>query len=196
MRKRWWPGVVMLMIASVPAAAAASDWYAFAEAGTMWSFRRSNHDEVEFGDEPGGSIAAGLGRRYSLDNRWRLAAEGQLIGQVIPLHGRNDKREATADGREFWLAGVTVNGWPEYALSDRCSLYAGGGLGPAIIAAFGSSTTTLLAIAGVGVRLQANDELTLDLGGRYYWTAPADLEGARSEYDSFGPSFRLTWFLR
>ena len=25
MRKRWWPGVVMLMIASVPAAAAASD---------------------------------------------------------------------------------------------------------------------------------------------------------------------------
>lgn len=41
-----------------------------------------------------------------------------------------------------------------------------------------------------------SDDLALDFGGRYYWTAPANVDGAQAEYDSFGPSLRLMWDLR
>lgn len=185
--------VLAALFLSEPATAGGNT-YGFVEGGVMWSFDRSNHDEVEFGNEPGGSIAGGLGHRHYLDDRWSIDAEVQAIGQVIPLHGRNDKREATADGRNFWLAGLTINAWPAYALTGDWSLYAGGGAGPAVITAFGSSTATALLIGGGGARWTASDDLTLDVGGRYYWTAPARVNGARSEYDSFGPSFRATWF--
>lgn len=178
----------------LPATALAGDWYAFLEGGFGWSFDRSNQDEVEFGDEPGGNLAIGGGRRFRLSEHWLVNAEGQLIGQVIPLHGRNDKREASADGRYLWLAGVTVNAWPEYALGERWSLYAGGGLGPGVIGAFGASAATLVAVGGLGVRYRATDALGVDLAGRYYWTLPVRLDGAQSRYDTLGPSFRLLWF--
>ena len=185
--------IVLLLALLAPAAARAGDPYAFVEGSVAWSFDRSNHDEVEFGDEPGGSLAVGLGRRYVLGDAIFVNGEGQVIGQSFPLHGRNDKREATADGRTFWLVGLSVNAWPEYALDDRWSLYGGGGIGPGVITAFGSSALTLLLIGGAGVRYQADDDITLDGGGRYYWTAPAEVNGAQSRYDSFGPSFRLIW---
>ena len=183
-----------LLALLTPIAAVAADPYAFVEGGVVFSPDRSNNDEVEFGDEAGGSFAAGIGQRYSLSDRWRIGVEGQVIGQGIPLHGRNDKRHATADGRYFWLAGLTANAWPEYRLNDRWSLYGGGGAGPSVITAFGSSAPTVLVIGGAGARFEASDDLTLDLGARYYWTAPATVNGAKSTYDSFGPSFRLMWF--
>lgn len=186
--------VGFLLALLTPIAAVAADPYAFVEGGVVFSPDRSNNDEVEFGDEAGGSLAAGIGQRYSLSDRWRIGVEGQVIGQGIPLHGRNDKRHATADGRYFWLAGLTANAWPEYRLNDRWSLYGGGGAGPSVITAFGSSAPTVLVIGGAGARFEASDDLILDLGGRYYWTAPATVNGAKSTYDSFGPSFRLMWF--
>jgi len=186
--------VIMSALAALsPTAVAASEPYLFVEGGVAWSFDRSNDDEVEFGDEPGGSLAGGIGWRYDLGDQWFISAEGQIIGQIFPLHGRNDKREATADGRDFWLAGLTANVWPEYALSDRWSLYGGGGVGPAAITAFGSSSVTALLIGGGGIRFKADERFTLDAGGRYYWTAPVEVDGAESRYDSFGPSFRLLW---
>lgn len=194
MRKTIAPvAATFLLTLSVPPLATAADNYAFVEGQVFWSFDRSNHDEVEFGNEPGGGIAVGYGHRHYLDNHWSIDAEGQIIGQVIPLHGRNDKREATADGRNFWLAGLTINAWPAYALDDQWSLYAGGGVGPAVITAFGSSSFTGLVIGGGGVRYAMTDALTLDVGGRYYWTVPVRVNGAKSEYDSFGPSFRAIW---
>lgn len=188
--------IAYLLALFVPTTAVAGDPYAFVEGGVAWSFDRSDNDEVEFGDEPGGSFAAGIGQRYRLGDQWLINGEGQVIGQMIPLHGRNDKREATADGRSFWLAGLTVNGWPEYKLDHQWSIYGGGGLGPSVITAFGSSALTLLVIGGAGVRFRANDNITLDGGGRYYWTAPAQVNGAQSRYDSFGPTFRLSWYFQ
>jgi opacity protein-like surface antigen len=116
-----------------------------------------------------------------------------VIGHTVPLHGRNDTRDATADGRYFWFTGLTANVWPEYELDDRWSLYGGGGLGPGVVTAFGSSSTTWMALGGGGVRYRLTDDLSADVGGRYYWTAPTRVNGAQSRYDSFGPSFRLTW---
>lgn len=186
--------MLALALGSFPTAAIAGP-YAFVEGGVAWSFDRSNTDEVEFGDEPGGSLALGAGLRFPLADRWSLDGEAQVIGQVIPLHGRNDEREATADGRYFWLAGLTINGWVDYSLDDRWSLYGGGGAGPAVVTAFGSSGATALVIGGGGIRFAASGAVSLDLGGRYYWTAPVHLNGAESRYDSFGPSFRLIYAL-
>lgn len=186
--------VCLILSILLPTTALAGDWYAFLRGGAIFSFDRSNQDEVEFGDEPGGSLEAGIGYRFDLGDRWRVNGEGQLIGQGVPLHGRNDKREATADGRVFWLAGATVNLWPEYELNDQWSLYGGGGVGPGVITAFGASEPTLILIGGAGVRFKATTDLSLDLGGRYYWTAPARVDGAKSEYDSLGPSFALIWY--
>jgi hypothetical protein len=186
--------VIGLLLALLPSAALAADPYVFVEGGVAWSFDRSNNDEVEFGDEPGGSLAVGIGRRYRIADRWSIDGEAQIIGQVLPLHGRNDQREATADGREFWLAGLTLDGWAAYALDERWSLYAGGGAGPAVITAFGSSAATAVLIGGGGVRYDPGGAIGLDVGGRYYWTAPTRVNGAESRYDGFGPSFRLTYF--
>ena len=183
-----------LLALLTPMAAVAADPYVFVEGGVAFALDRSNQDEVEFGDEPGGSFAAGIGQRYSLSDRWRVGVEGQVIGQGIPLHGRNRKRPENTEGRYFWLAGLTANAWPEYRLNDRWLLYGGGGGGPSVITALGSSALTVLVIGGVGVRFEASDDVTLDLGGRYYWTAPATVNGAESKYNSFGPSFRLMWF--
>ncbi len=87
-----------------------------------------------------------------------------------------------------------MNLWPEYELSDQWSLYGGGGVGPGIITAFGASEPTFILIGGAGVRFKATTDLSLDVGGRYYWTAPARVDGAQSEYDSLGPSFALIWY--
>ncbi|MCP5363689.1 MAG: outer membrane beta-barrel protein [Hyphomicrobiales bacterium] len=188
--------ICLVLCIFLPTTALADDWYAVLRGSVVWSFDRSNQDEVEFGDEPGGSLEMGIGHRFRLADRWLLNGEGQVIGHAVPLHGRNDKREATADGRYFWLTGVTVNVWPEYELDDRWSLYGGGGVGPAVITAFGSSATTWIAIGGAGIRIKATNALSFDLGGRYYWTAPARVNGAQSRYDSFGPSFTLTWYFQ
>lgn len=188
--------LALLVVALLPGSAVAGDWYAFLEGGVLWSLDRSNNDEVEFGNEPGGSIAVGAGYGFRLADRWLLNAEGQVIGQTVPLHGRNDRGEETADGKYFSLLGFTANVWPEYRLSDRWSIYAGGGTGPSVVWAFGSSAFTWMVIGGAGVRVKATDALSIDVSGRYYWTAPVDVNGAQSRYDSFGPVFRLLWAFR
>lgn len=181
------------LLALLPFPAPAAEPYVFVEGGVAWSFDRSNSDEVEFGDEPGGSLSIGIGQRYSIANSWSIDGEAQMIGQILPLHGRNDQREATADGRELWLAGLTVNGWAAYALDEQWSLYASGGAGPAVVGAFGSTAATALLIGGGGVRYDPGGAIGFDVGGRYYWTAPTSVNGAESRYDGFGPSFRLTY---
>lgn len=188
-------GIASLLVCLAPAALAGEP-YAFVEGGVGWSPDKSNSDEVEFGNEPGGSLAGGVGYQLPLADHWRVNVEGQLTGQIIPLHGRNDTGEETADGKYFGLIGMTANAWPEFAFDEHWSLYIGGGVGPAGIRAFGDWSATMLVIAGGGVRYAPNETISLDLGGRYWWTRPVDVDGARSTYDTAGPTFRLIAFFR
>ena len=75
--------VIGLLLALIPAGVVAGDPYVFVEGGVAWSFDRSNTDEVEFGDEPGGSIAGGIGWGAVL----LLAMEGGLSKATDPAPG-------------------------------------------------------------------------------------------------------------
>lgn len=79
-----------------------------AEAASRGWWRFTDRDEVEFGNEPGGSLAAVFGPRISLDAHGILDIEAQIIGQIVPLHGRNDIGEEIADDKFFGSRSPTM----------------------------------------------------------------------------------------
>ena len=147
---------------------------------------RSNHDRLEADAAPGlgTSLAGGLQLPWG-------RAEVEISHRVNGIHGRNGDGLELSVEDDLHATGATLNLWPELPLTDWASLYAGAGAGPALLQALGDRAVTLGVQAGAGVVLRPSDRVFLDLGYRYLWTLPVDLDGLRAEFDAHGPQLRV-----
>ena len=147
---------------------------------------RSNHDRLEADAAPGVSASLAGGLQLS----WGRA-ELELAHRINGIHGRNpDGFELSAED-DLHASSATLNVWPEVRLTNWASLYVGGSAGPALIQALGDQAVTVSLQGGAGVVLRPAERIFLDLGYRYFWTKPVDVDGLRSEFDTHGPQLRL-----
>ena len=160
--------------------------YVAAGGGTQLWPDRSNHDRLEADADPGAAASLAGGLQFD----WGRA-ELELSHRVNRLHGHNPAGQERAAEGDLHASAATANAWPELRLTDWASLYVGGGAGAALLQTGGDEAVTLALQAGAGVVFRPTERFFLDLGYRYVWTDPVEVDGLRSEYDAHGPMLRL-----
>jgi opacity protein-like surface antigen len=181
--------------------------YVKAVTGTQWPQGHSNSDGLEFGSEVGWAAGVAIGDELGLSDvglpksDFALQAEIEVLHRADPLHGKNrtcpdvqarhskqPKCDAhqTADGRDLELTTFAVNLWPGWELSDRFTLYAGGGIGAGFAQALGHTSWAPVYQAGGGVLVWVTDRVGLELAERSVWQDDVKLRGYELEYESHG----------
>ncbi len=160
--------------------------------GCVKSTDQSNSDEIEFGEECGGFVAAELGDTFQFD-----VAELQVAGEIShrwkDLHGQNGNGKASADGETLYLTALLANATVSRPIRGRVEIYLLGGLGVAYLDALDDTDWTLAWQAESGFRLDTGNQLSTSLGYRYFEAIDAELDGNSGTPDYHGVVLGLRW---
>ena len=168
-------------------AAAEDGWYAGIGTGLSFWEDTSNHDEVESDSRSVPYVSLFVGRSVG-----SFRFEGELFTVEEPLHGLNfGGHRFSLDGHFLPVVAGFANVWYDHDLNGTVSIYAGGGVGAALIYGLGDLDLTPGVQVGTGIGIALSDTATVDLGVRYRWFWPTDVDHHTVAYDTFTPVLSL-----
>jgi opacity protein-like surface antigen len=185
----------MLFAACLIAVPAAAEPYAQISGGCIKSTDQSNSNEIEFGGECGGLVAAELGDTFQFDLA-ELQVAGELSHRWKDLHGQNGAGITTADGEELNTTALLANVTVSRSIYDRVKIYLLGGLGVAYLDGLGDTDWTAAWQTEGGLSWDARSQLSISLGYRFFEAPGVELDGNSADPDFHGVVLGLRWQLQ
>ena len=175
----------LFLVACFIVGPAIAEPYAQGSGGCIKSTDQSNSNEIEFGSECGGFLAAELGDTFELDFA-KLRVGGELSYRWKNLHGQNGDGKATADGEKLKTTALLVNVTAFRRIYDRVQIYLLGGVGAAYLDGLGDSDWTAAWQTEGGLSWDAQNQLFVSLGYRFFEAPGIELDGNSSDPDFHG----------
>ena len=166
--------------------------YAQLGGGCIWADQQSNQDEIEFGSECGGLVAAEGG--YSFDLSWlAVSLGGEAAHRFKALHGQNGHGKSTADGNTLHATSLAINLRAERHVWGPVSLYGMAGGGGAYVRGLGDSDLVPLVQGEGGLLFAITENVTAGAGYRAAYLPGVELSGNQEDLSFRGAVGWLRW---
>lgn len=171
---------------------ALSEPYLQGTGGCIWSGQQSNKDEIEFGSECGGLIAAEGGFRWDLGLA-TVSLGGEAAHRFKALHGQNGHGKSTADGNTLHATSLAINARAERHVWGPVGVYGMAGAGGAYVRGLGDSDLVPLVQGEGGLLLSITERITAGAGYRAAYLPGVDLDGNQEDLSFHGAVGWLRW---
>ncbi len=169
-----------------------SDPYAQIGGGCIWADQQSNQDEIEFGSECGGLVAAEGGFRWDLGLA-TVSLGGEAAHRFKELHGRNGHGKSTADGNTLHATSLAINARAERHIWGPVSVYGMAGGGGAYVNGLSDSDLVPLVQGEGGLVLSITENISVGAGYRAAYLPGVDLDGNQEDLSFRGAVGWLRW---
>lgn len=170
-----------------------ADPYAQLGGGCIWADQQSNQDEIEFGSECGGLVAAEGGFRWDLGLA-TVSLGGEAAHRFSALHGQNGVRYSTsADGNTLHATSLAINARAERHVWGPVSVYGMAGAGGAYVRGLGDSDLVPLAQGEGGLSFSITENITAGAGYRAAYLPGVELDGNQEDLSFRGAVGWLRW---